>query len=107
MKLFYKSKKRNFSAVAEYINGKIIVQKGTSISRNIDNFRISKYALQIRENIEIVSNDFVLLRNVEFKSFSAASQFVSGASTNGMKVWKNKEGKCIKEIMKNEQRAEN
>ena len=96
MKLFYGSKKRNFLAKADYIENKIIVLKGSTISEKIDNFRISKVALSIRENKNIVNSEYELLKNVEFKSLSTAAQFVSGASVNGLKVWKDSHGNPIK-----------
>lgn len=96
MKIFYKSEKRKFSAEAEYRGNKVIVMKGSTISKKIDNFRISKVALTIRMDTKIVSTEYRLLKDVEFKSLSTAAQFVSGASVNGLKVWKCKNGEPIK-----------
>ena len=99
MKLFYKSKKRNFAAEALYENDRITVLKGSKISEKIDNFRISKVALSVRNDINIVNSQYKLLKDVDFKSLSAAAQFVSGASTNGLKVWKDKNGNSVNNII--------
>lgn len=100
MKLFYESKKRNFSAESNYIENKVTVLRGSIISEKVDNFRISKVALNIRKDKNIVNSKYELLEDVDFKSLSTAAQFVSGASVNGLKVWKDKNGEPIKNNIK-------
>lgn len=100
MKLFYESKKRNFSAEANYIENKVTVLRGSIISEKVDNFRISKVALNIRKDKNIVNSKYELLEDVDFKSLSTAAQFVSGASVNGLKVWKDNNGEPIKNNIK-------
>ena len=100
MKLFYESKKRKFSAEANYIENKVTVLRGSIISEKVDNFRISKVALNIRKDKNIVNSKYMLLKDADFKSLSTAAQFVSGASVNGLKVWKDKNGEPIKNNIK-------
>lgn len=41
----------------------------------------------------------MVLKDIEFNSTSIAAQFVSGHSTNGLRAWKNVEGKPIGTII--------
>ena len=48
-----------------------------------------------------INNQLYFSRNYLFNSVSAAAAVILGYSVNGRNVWKNKEGKSIKEIEKN------
>ncbi|MCR5394479.1 MAG: DUF4357 domain-containing protein [Bacteroidales bacterium] len=52
------------------------------------------------EHTERVSNGYVLKHDVIFNSPSGASVFITGSSTNGYKVWKNRKGQSLSEILK-------
>jgi hypothetical protein len=51
------------------------------------------------EGVLSVSNDhFIFTRDEEFSSPSAAAAVVHGGHSNGLILWKNKDGKTLKEI---------
>lgn len=45
----------------------------------------------------------LLIKDVTFKSASTAANFVTGTSTNGLKVWKDKKGTTLKELISSEE----
>lgn len=45
-------------------------------------------AVKLRESKDTVDDDFVLKRDVTFRSSSTAASFVTGSIANGMRVWK-------------------
>ena len=57
------------------------------------------YAIAIREeNKENIDAEFVLQKDLLFKTPSGASAFVLGAPTNGNAEWKTADGKSLKEV---------
>lgn len=89
MILFLKSNIRKCDAICEVKGEKYIVKKGSLISPKISNFKVSKQVLNARKDKNIVGNDNITLKDVEFNSPSTAAQFVTGASINGKIAWKN------------------
>ncbi len=101
IKLFAKGQKRKVEASANYIdNNKIVVLKNSKISSQQSEFKMAKDAKEFRSNPKIVDNNYVVLQDVTFKSCSAAAQFVSGYSVNGLNYWKDSYGNSLKEILK-------
>ena len=54
-------------------------------------------AVKLRERKDTVDN-FVLQKDVTFRSSSTAASFVTGSIANGMRVWKLKDGKPLGSI---------
>lgn len=95
------NKKYNYNATADYIDGLVIVKKGSIINSKVAEsatYKQSKQMCNIRNNENYVSNDFVVLKDIQFKSASSAAEFVCGYSINGMVRWK-KEKKPLIEIL--------
>ena len=101
MKLYLSRKKGNVNAQANYNveSGEFVVLKGSKISETIaysDKFRGAKSIEKQRTN---TVKDATVICDVPFKSASTAANYVTGASTNGLISWKDKNGKCLKEII--------
>lgn len=101
MKLYFKSDKKNFNAIAEYNNdGSITVLKGSKIVDIVLYPKYSKAADQARSDKSIVDENHYVIKDVSFNSLSTAGQFVSGISVNGNRVWKDENNNSIKDIIK-------
>ena len=101
IKLFAKGAKRNVEASANYINeNEIIVQKGSKISSQLSIFKMAKDAKNYRNDDKLVNDKYIVQQDLVFKSCSAAAQFVSGYSVNGLNYWKDSYGNTLKEILK-------
>ena len=101
MKFYLKNRKGLFDAVAEYNDEtkSFTVLKGSKVSEYISNtpkFRGAKTIVKLRD--EYVQNDVEVKKDVVFKSPSSAANFVTGASTNGCKAWKDETGRTFKEV---------
>lgn len=104
MRLFIK-RKNGINAFAEYdkASGRFIVLKGSKVSDSVtlsETFRGAKSIEKSRE--DTVLNDIVI-KDVVFKSASTAANFVTGVSTNGLIVWKDENGKNLKDILSGEE----
>ncbi len=101
MKVYLVNERKKINAVGEYnpeTNG-LVVLKGSILSKEVvytPTFRGSKTIEKMRNGRV---KDCVLQEDVAFKSSSTAGNFVTGRSTNGPAVWKNKDGCTIKEIL--------
>lgn len=102
MEVFLKNRKGMIYARGEYNedDGSLTVFKGSVISADVagGTFRSAKAVKQLRNNPDIVNGNSVI-NDVVFKSPSAAANFITGTSTNGLKVWKNKDMVPLKEIL--------
>ena len=89
------TKGRNGYDAFGIFNGKgITVQKGSVIAREIAS-KVNPIVRKLREDKKVVSPDYVLLKDVEFRSASTAATFVTGNISNGMRVWKVEKGKDL------------
>ena len=101
MKLFLVRPRTGINASAEYDieNKSFIVLKGSIVSANIaysEKFRGSKSIEKTRQG---VLEGTKVIKDVVFKSPSTAANFVTGASTNGLTAWKDKNNKVLKTIL--------
>jgi hypothetical protein len=101
MKLYLIRPRSNVDAIAEYNldDKKVTVLKGSRVSNKIaysEKFRGAKSVEKARANA-VEAN--IVVKDMTFKSPSTAANFVTGASTNGLSAWKNKEGKTLKSIL--------
>lgn len=74
-----------------------IVLQGSVINSKTNEKTCSGVAKKARIKAKIDENN-TLLEDVLFSSPSAASMFVTGASSNGYTAWKTAEGKTLKDI---------
>lgn len=97
--LYFKSK--NFDAKGIVTNEGFMVLKGSKVSKILTNKSLGKgyKALRMRmENEKIINENYEFTTDYVFNSSSAAADIVSGYSCSGPVVWKNKEGKMLKEL---------
>lgn len=98
MKVYLSGRKGQVDAIAEYLidSGELIVLKGSRISESVagGKFRSAR-SVENRRSEGDVKNS-VVVKDMHFKSASAAANFVTGRSTNGLIAWKTKEGKTLK-----------
>ena len=102
MKLYITRRNSSINASAEYDiqNKSFVVLKGSKVSDGIAHsatFRGAKSIEKQRSNGTVV--DGIVTKNVSFKSPSTAANVVTGASTNGMIVWKDENGTSLKELL--------
>lgn len=83
-----------YDAVGLYDGKGLIVLKGSRISATVGS-KINPVVVKLRDKKDVVSHDFVLQRDVTFRSASTAASFVTGNIANGMRVWKLKDGKPL------------
>lgn len=101
IKLYLVSKTKEFSAESLYdISTKeMTVLKGSVISSFIASgmFRSAKTVEKQRKSSNVVNRK--LVDDIKFKSASAAANFVTGRSTNGLIAWKTDSGMTLKELL--------
>lgn len=102
MKVFLNSKKMDAYAQGEYSaeNGELIVKKGSILSLTLSEsktFRGKKTIIKTREG-KMDGN--ILTEDVRFSSPSTAANFVTGGSSNGMRLWKTEKGIALGDLKK-------
>ncbi|MFR1319963.1 MAG: GIY-YIG nuclease family protein [Akkermansia sp.] len=91
-------KRSGANAKCKLTNEGIVVLAGSVIRKDIVP-SCPDYAIAIREeNKENIDAEFVLQKDLLFKTPSGASAFVLGAPTNGNAEWKTADGKSLKEV---------
>lgn len=93
MKIFYRGRDDQFDAQGKLVDGTYTVLKGSRISTTMDK-GLCDAVKTYRSETGLISNN-ILLRDITFSSASAAAQFVSGHSTNGLRAWKDSDGNAI------------
>ena len=94
-----------YNAIAEYYGDRIVVLKGSKINSKVASsktFNLNAIAKAKREDKNLFSKDYVLLKDVEFNSASTAGQFVCGYSVSGLTSWRDKNKNTLKDILKGE-----
>ena len=102
MKFYLIQKKKDVEAIATFnpTDKSFTVLKGSKVSTTINQSATFKGARSIekqRANGVVVNG--IVTQNVPFKSSSTAANFVTGASSNGLILWKDKSGRSLKEIL--------
>ncbi len=82
------AKGRNGYDAIGYFDGKGVTVKKGSILCKTTATNVNPIVIKLRNDRSIVSADFVLLKDVAFRSASTAANFVTGNISNGMRVWK-------------------
>lgn len=103
MKVYFSKRDGSAKAEGNYDpkTGKLVVLKGSTVSSEVkhsEKFRSANKIESLRK--EYVKNGEVI-KDISFTSASTAANFVAGCSSNGLAVWKNKDGKSLKELKEN------
>ena len=104
MKLYIIKQRKEIYAEGEYdVDTKVMtVFKGAKLSKDIAHSATFRGSKSIEKHREGIVKNNILMENISFKSSSTAANFVTGRSSNGFDVWKDKEGKSLKELVKHE-----
>lgn len=101
--LFY-LRSANYDAIGQYTEEGLVVLKGSRAKKEVAP-SWTKYKTSSRREgliaegaLQLDGSHYVFQRDVLFKSPSGASDTVTGASTNGWAMWKNKDGKTLDEL---------
>lgn len=90
----------------EYSMGKKLkVLQGSRISNSV-RAKVNPIVEELRKNPKLVSQDYVVLEDIMFRSASTAASFVTGNISNGMRVWKLESGKTLESAINNEASSE-
>lgn len=90
----------------EYSMGKKLkVLQGSRISNSV-RAKVNPIVEELRKNPKLVSQDYVVLEDIMFRSASTAASFVTGNISNGMRVWKLESGKTLGSAINNEASSE-
>ena len=100
MKIILKSKKNTHYAIANFENGKVTVLKDSKIYLPIAFEKMSRDALEARNDSSIVDEKGLVLKDVSFNSVTTAAQFVTGRSVNGLIAWRIDDKVSLKEYYK-------
>lgn len=90
-----------YKAQGKYKNGKITVNKGSTISPEVSITMKAKIAVLARNNKTFVDESYVVLQDIEMSSPSIAAQFVSGQRCNGMLRWRVSKHQTLKDFLEN------
>ena len=99
VQIYLRGKKADLEAVGIFdtVTKETTVLKGSRISEKVSCGKTFRGAASVAKQREGVVKDRIVTSDVHFKSPSTAANFVTGASTNGWKTWKDSNGKSIKE----------
>ncbi len=102
MKLFIFRKRSGINAECDYNAeaGTFTVLKGSIVSGEVAHSAKFRGAKSIEKSRTDTVRERVVIRDVVFKSASTSANFVTGASTNGLEAWKDKNGISLKELSK-------
>lgn len=95
-------------AEAIYDDGKMIIQKGSQAKLDISasfprGQRESRESLIDSGILKEEGDCFIFTKDFICNSPSQASNLITGTSSNGLLIWKNKDGKALGWIMKQEE----
>ena len=93
--------KKSYEATAEYIDGAVIVKKGSKINRKeSDGVKTKRTVDRLRKKDSLFVNGCYLKNDIQFNSLSSAATFVTGRVANGYIVWKTDDNKYVKYALK-------
>ena len=100
--IYSKGRLNYYDAKGIYDGKGVTVKKGSIISEKLAE-KVNPIVRRMRENRDIVSDENVTLVDVKFRSPSTAATFISGNISNGLRVWKVKEGMDLKTYLEEEE----
>ena len=87
-----------FDATAKQTNEGFLLLAGSKLSKSVTP-SCPSYTIELRRQYsDYYEPEYILTRDLLFKTSSSASNFVKGASTNGKDSWKNNKGLTIKQL---------
>lgn len=90
---------RDYKATGLYVDGRIVVNKGSHIKYPTTNgFIPNESALSKRNDPKFV-RDGIVIEECTFDSPSTAAQFVTGGSRNGYDTWKISKGYSLGQFL--------
>lgn len=94
---------KNVDTKAIFDGGKMTILVGSKVTKNVANSydKTEEREQILSEKAHEENNYFEITQNIEFNSPSAASSFCLGNSSNGWENWKNKAGKTMNDILRN------
>ena len=90
----YTKGRGGYDAIGIFDGKGVTVKKGSMLSKTIA-AKVNPIVERLRKDDKVVSSDFVLLKDVSFRSASTAATYVTGNISNGMRVWKVSPGKDL------------
>ena len=90
-KIYTKGRLNDYEAFGVYDGKSVVVLKGSKISNKVAS-KINPVVIKKRSDKTLVSDSYVTLMDISFRSPSTAAAFVTGNISNGMRVWKVEEG---------------
>ena len=98
------SRKMQVNAVGEYTpeSGELIVLKGSIVSLSLSESKTFRGRKSIEKAREDTIEGNAVIKDITFKSPSTAANYVTGGSSNGMRLWKTEEGIPIGDLQKRE-----
>lgn len=90
----YAKGRMGYNAKGIYDGKGLTIKKGSILSHAVAS-KVNPIVTKLRNDRETVSEDYILLKDVSFRSASTAATFVTGNISNGMRVWKVEPGKDL------------
>ncbi len=102
MKFYLKNRKNTYDAVAEYNDDTkvFVVLKGSCVSDTVAHSPTFHGARSVEKRRELFVKNRVVKDDVPFKSPSTAANFITGRSSDGCSLWKDKTGHSFKEVVR-------
>lgn len=97
MKVYTKGRNGAYDALGIFDGKNLTVLKGSRIAEKTSG-KIQPIVAKLRGDISVVSKEYILLKDICFRSPSTAASFVSGTISNGMIKWKNESGIALKSL---------
>lgn len=89
-----KGKRNQYEAHGIYDGKGLIVLKGSRIAPTMVG-KMNPIIIELRNRKDTVNEEYILQRDVQFRSASTAASFITGNISNGMRVWKLEDGKKL------------
>lgn len=99
IKVYAKGRNNSYESFGVFDGKNLTVKKGSRISKKAG--KLQPLVTSLRNDTSVVSAEYIILKDVTFRSPSTAASFVSGTISNGLRKWKNDEGKTLKSLQEN------
>lgn len=101
MKVFMKKEKMGVDAIGTYDpqSKKCVVLKGSKVSETISKAPTFRGAKSVVKHREGIVKNYIVTKDIAFKSCSTAGNFVTGRSTDGFGAWKVEDGRTLREFL--------
>ena len=90
----YTQGRNGYDAKGVFDGKGVTVKKGSQLSKTVAS-KVNPIVIRLRSDRKTVSEEYILLKDVTFRSASTAATFVKENVSNGMRVWKVESGKDL------------